>query len=571
MKPELKYSLLFALLGAVFFLPFLGGVHLFDWDEVNFAEIAREMVVLGDYLRIHVDFIPFTEKPPFFFWLQALSMEMFGIGEYAARLPNAICGIITLVLLFNIGRRLQGIRFGLLWAGAYFGSVLPHLYFKSAIIDPYFNLFIFLGIYYFILYHWKREGTKGIELKRPAMHYLLIGGFIIGMGILTKGPVAYLIAGLTLGVYWILQRFRFYVTVPHVILFTLAALVVMGAWYGIETALNGGKFMKEFTIRQYEIFKRPDAGHKGFPGYHFAVVLLGCFPISILGIRSFFKWPEEKEHLRNFRTWMIILFWVVIILFSIVQSKIVHYSSMTYFPLTFLAAAVADKIIDGKISMAGWMKAGLIIIASIYALVTLAVPIVGQHPEWLEPLFSKDPFALGNLQAEVAWYGYEGFPGLLLLIGTILALIMIKRQQAARGFVVLFASTGLYVAFTLIMLIGNIESYSQRAAIEFFESKSGEDCYVITTGYKSYGQLFYTDKTRPDYLDNPREEWQDERGEVMKPAIKEWLLNGDVDKDVYIATKVHKAKELRGREDMVELYSKNGFVFFKRPYHPPTE
>ena len=43
-------------LGAVAFIPFLGNAALFDWDEVNFAEISREMVVLGDFLRIHINF-----------------------------------------------------------------------------------------------------------------------------------------------------------------------------------------------------------------------------------------------------------------------------------------------------------------------------------------------------------------------------------------------------------------------------------------------------------------------------------------------------------------------------------
>jgi len=61
-------------LALLFFVPFLGGVHLFDWDEVNFAECAREMLATGDYLRPQIDYEPFWEKPPFFIWLQALSM-----------------------------------------------------------------------------------------------------------------------------------------------------------------------------------------------------------------------------------------------------------------------------------------------------------------------------------------------------------------------------------------------------------------------------------------------------------------------------------------------------------------
>ena len=103
------------LLGAVLFLPGLGSVHLFDWDEINFAESAREMIVTGDYMTVQINFEPFWEKPPLFIWMQVLSMKIFGINEFAARFPNAICGIVTMLVLFNIGTRLKNERFGLLW------------------------------------------------------------------------------------------------------------------------------------------------------------------------------------------------------------------------------------------------------------------------------------------------------------------------------------------------------------------------------------------------------------------------------------------------------------------------
>jgi 4-amino-4-deoxy-L-arabinose transferase-like glycosyltransferase len=91
--------------GLLLFIPNLSSTTLFDWDEINFAEAAREMIVTGDYSRVTINFLPFWEKPPLFLWMQALSMNIFGINEFAARLPNAIFGIITLVTLFIIGKR----------------------------------------------------------------------------------------------------------------------------------------------------------------------------------------------------------------------------------------------------------------------------------------------------------------------------------------------------------------------------------------------------------------------------------------------------------------------------------
>lgn len=549
MSESTKYSLIYAILGALFFIPFLGGVHLFDWDEINFAEISREMMLTEDYLRVYINYQPFFQKPPFFFWLQALSMAVFGVGEFAARFPNAVCGIITLVLLFNLGRKLYSTRFGIIWAGAYFGSVLPFLYFKSGIIDPYFNLFIFLGLYFFILFYWKKDEMPGIELSRSKWFYLFLGGFFVGMGILTKGPVAYLIAVLTMGVYWVYQRFRFYVNVPQFLFFTLAAMLVTLIWFGLETAVNGPRFIIEFTEYQYRLFSTPDAGHKGFPGYHFVVLLVGCFPASVFAVRSFFRLPKEKEaYQQDFRIWMKFLFWTVLILFTIVRSKIVHYSSMCYFPLTFLAALTIEKVLRGEISLARWMKVMLLVIGGLFVLVTLAMPFVGMNAEVLKPLFN-DPFARGNLEAEVNWTGFEIIPGLFLLALLIATVRWFNRGRHLRAFRWLFGGTAVFIMLTLIFFVKRIEGYSQRAAINFFEERANQDAYFITHGYKSYAHLFYT---RKPPVDNE------------KSYDRDWLLHGDIDKDLYIVTKIHKAGDLRQIETLEEIGAENGFVFFKR-------
>src|SRR5690606_16075066 len=141
-----RYTLI-VLFGALLFLPFLGQVHLFDWDEINFAESAREMIATGDYLRVHINYEPFWEKPPLFIWLQVLSMKWLGINEYAARFPNALVGIITLAILFYIGKRVVNRRMASWWVLLYAATWLPHFYFKSGIIDPLFNLLIFLAFF----------------------------------------------------------------------------------------------------------------------------------------------------------------------------------------------------------------------------------------------------------------------------------------------------------------------------------------------------------------------------------------------------------------------------------------
>ncbi|MES2730701.1 MAG: glycosyltransferase family 39 protein [Bacteroidota bacterium] len=547
MTQKIKYSLLFILLGAVFFIPFLGRVHLFDWDEINFAECSREMVIMKDYLRVYINFETFWEKPPFFFWMQAIAMHTFGINEFSARLPNAICGIITLVLLFNIGSRLYDNKFGLIWAGAYLGSVLPHLYFRSGIIDPFFNLFIFLGLYLFIQFYWKKEGFTNIRFTRSQYFYLIAAGLMVGFGILTKGPVAYLIIGLTLFVYWVLQRFRLYISIPQFLLFSLAASLITLAWYGTVTAVHGSWFITEFTKYQYRLFSTPDAGHGGFPGYHFVVLLVGCFPASIFCIRGFFKTDQPYLYQRDFKVWMVILFWVVLILFTIVKSKIVHYSSMCYFPLTYLAALTVYQILEKKISFNGWMKFGLVFIASLFGLATIALPFLAQHIDILRPLFSKDPFAAANLDAKVHWTGWEATAGVFLLAITGLSIRWISKNKLELGFKALFGGTAVFVMLTLTFFIARIELYSQGAAIRFYESLQGKDVYVAPFEFRTYADLFYTHKQPNQVIPHPDQ-----------------LLHGNLDKDLYMVSKIMDADQLRALPDFKEIRSENGFVFFVR-------
>jgi 4-amino-4-deoxy-L-arabinose transferase-like glycosyltransferase len=545
-----KDVLLISSIAAVFFLPFLGGVHLFDWDEINFAEIAREMVVLGDYLRIHVDFIPFTEKPPFFFWLQALSMEVFGIGEYAARFPNAVCGVITLPILYAAGRKIKDRKLGWLWAGAYFGSVLPHLYFKSGIIDPWFNLFIFLGLFFLILIAQIRRDPSDSTSSNSAWKNLLLAGIFTGLAVLTKGPVAILITALTVGIYIALNRFRFFVGPAEIAIYGLITIAVTLLWYGIETLVHGPTFIVEFTIRQWEMFSTPDAGHKGFPGYHFIVLLIGCFPASIFLIRAHGRLALSDERVIDFKKWMMILFWVVLILFTIVKSKIVHYSSMAYFPLSFLAALVIYQLWEKQIEWKKWMSYSLLGISGLLGVVIILFPFAGMNPEVILPLFSKDRFAMGNLEADIHWTGFEAICGVLFL-GIIWRFLWLRRQgNWKRGVITLFGGMGVFVFVTLVLFIAKIEGYSQNAAIEFYKSKQDCDCYVVPERFKSYGQLFYARTPR------------DKRPESRD---MEWLKRGPIDKDVFFVAKITGTEELQSMEEVEFLYEKNGFTFWKRP------
>ena len=535
------------ILGILLFFPFLGNVHLFDWDEINFAECAREMMITGDYLRAYMDFQPFWEKPPLFFWMQIVSMKFFGINEFAARFPNAICGIVTLLTVFAVGKKLFGERFGFLWVLAFAGSLFPNMYFKSGIIDPWFNLFIFLSLYFFILYHWKRNAYD-IQLAKSKLLYAFISGLFMGLAILTKGPVAFLIFSLTAGSYFVYNRFKFYFSISHVIVFLFSAFVITLFWYGIETIRNGPWFITEFVVYQIRLFSTHDAGQEGFIGYHFVVILLGCFPSSVLAIPSFFKNEVTGKFEKDFKVWMLILFWVVLVLFSIVHTKIIHYSSMAWFPVTFLGAYFVHNLLERRITWKLYVSLIVGTIGYFIAILFIAFPFFAMNIKKLIP-YVNDKFAQGNMQADVNWTGLESLIGIFLAVFVFISLKWFKEGRSFKAAVALFSGTGLTIFFAAATIAPKIERYSQGAAIDFYKSKIGENCYVQVLGFKSYAHLFYTQKPKPAN-DNSYN--------------NEWLLNGEIDKPAYFVSKIDRPEEYVSKINLKELYRKNGFVFLKR-------
>ncbi|MBR4808819.1 MAG: glycosyltransferase family 39 protein [Bacteroidales bacterium] len=456
MKRTLLLNIIIALLGALIFIPGLGCVRLFDWDEINFAESAREMLLTGNWLDVQINFQPFWEKPPLFIWMQALSMKVFGVNEFAARFPNAVMGIVTLLLLFNIGRRTEGERFGLLWAMMYGISFLPFLYFKSGIIDPWFNVFIFLGIYYFARY-------SAEEARR--MRLAALSALFLGLATMTKGPVGFLIFCLTAGVWLIVRRFRFSFRWKDVGVFFAVLALVGGSWFLVLALSGHSDVIRDFIQYQIRLFQTKDAGHGGFFLYHFVILLLGVVPASIFALSCFERnsntvgpllretapsrqknwvndvWtqsPSDGSNLAsgrkepvgpsggrvasdgispmslssegtlpavngaNLKSWMIVSFWVVLILFTIVKTKIVHYSSFCFFPISFMAAWAAERMMEGRLKFRRYQRILLIVIASAYGFLLAGLAQFDSLKEIIIP-YVQDPFAVSCMAAESNW------------------------------------------------------------------------------------------------------------------------------------------------------------------------
>lgn len=535
MEPGRKISLnriyLLVAAGAIIYLSFLGRVPLFDWDEINFAECAREMIILQNYLSVHIDFEPFWEKPPFFFWLQVLSMKLLGISEYAARYPNAVLGLITLPALYYLGTKLQDSRFGWNWSILYACSFLPLFYFKSGIIDPWFNAFIFFS--YISMF---------VFLKNNKLQFLLASGLALGFAILTKGPAALLILGLCGLVITILHR-RLPLPLHKLLLWFFLVLIVPGTWFLVEYLLNGPEFITKFIRYQIRLLTTEDAGHGGFPGYHFVVVLLGCFPASVIAFPHLFK----KFGKNDIHSWMQVLLWVVLILFSLVQSKIIHYSSLTYFPLTFLAASYMSK---SEFKWTGIQKVFMVLISLFWFAVIAAIPfLVPQLPGMFdENTISESAKAI--LSLEVDWPKWLAVISLfaiapLIIYGTKLSSAN-KKMASAISYI-------LFIEGILFFYMPKVEQYTQGPAIEFYKEKQQVECYVENWGFKTYADLFYTRKMPEDKL-----------GISLEQALQE-----GADLPLFIVTKVYRKERFEQEYPKATLlYQKGEFVFYEREVRP---
>ncbi|MCF6359727.1 MAG: glycosyltransferase family 39 protein [Cyclobacteriaceae bacterium] len=532
---EKYYPYLIALVGAFFFLPFLGRVHLFDWDEINFAESAREMMVTGDYFRVRVGFLPFWEKPPFFFWLQAASMKLFGVNEFAARFPNAVFGIITLVTLYIIGKREKGTDFGLMWALLFFGSMLPHLYFKSGIIDPVFNYFIFTAIYFLM---------KAMTSAEHKLRNSSISGALIGFAIITKGPVGFLLLLLTFIVILTVDKFRHWPRIKDIVVFALTTFLVSFMWYGAEVIANGPWFLVEFIKYQIDLFSNPVAGHEQPVYYHFVVVFLGCFPMSVLALGSFNKKNISNNQLAK---WMMVLFWVVMVLFTIVTTKIVHYSSMAYLPLSYLAAQYITQLGAEKRKMPKpivWVYLG---IGLIFGTLLTSLPLVVYFINDIKP-YINDPFAVAGLMKPVIWSGYEFAIGLTFLGAVVYSAVLLFKSKTVKGLTIMGIGTGVTLLLYSMFIVPKIEQHTQGSLVDFLESVQGEDVYVTTSGFHSYAPFFY---------------FKQPNDNLEKRANNQWLIKGEIDKPVYIISKITDT-HLPKLTDLELLKEEGGYRFYKR-------
>ena len=562
-KVDYKPFLFFSIYAIVLVFPSIGCFNLFDWDEINFAESSREMIVSNNFFQVMVNFEPFHEKPPLYFWLQVISMKIFGVSSFSARLPNAVLTIVFPVILFNIGSRLKNKTFGWIWSLIFLSGLLPNLYFRTGIIDPYFNLFIFLSIYFFFL-----------SITYNKIKNIFFSGLFSGLAILAKGPVGLLLVLLSCIVYSLTTRKI--ISLKKIFIFIFTVIIVSSPWYMIELVNKGPWFLIEFIQYQIELFSKPVAGHQQPVYYHFVVLLFGCIPFSFFALRNIFI--DSKSDLK-FEKMMRICFWTVLILFTIVTTKIVHYSSMAYVPLSFLGSIEIYKIIKGKRFSKG-IKLSLILLSSfISTLLSLFIYLLIYQKDIIM-IISDDIQIRTLLNLNLLWQGWEWAIPLIIVFASLLWFIKFKFHPL-KYLAIYSILIGLSFSLISLFIIPKIEFAIQGTAVAFYEDISKEKKYLTTVGFKSYAPYFYSEV---DHLKKVDKLYQ-KKSEILKKYfsanslndlnrlqknkfngyVLSWLINGEVDRTVYFVSKKSKPILLLQNAKNLELIKdKAGYQFYKR-------
>jgi hypothetical protein len=275
---------------------------------------------------------------------------------------------------------------------------------------------------------------------------------------------------------------------------------------------------------------------------------LGVFPASIFALRSFGGFKESNKKVLDFTLLMKILFWTVLILFTIVKTKIVHYSSMCYYPISYLAARVIYRLTEENLS---WQKVYnflLFFVALILGLLVFSLPLVEVFKDKIiNSGIIKDTFAIGALQAKVSWSPLVYFIGILMILISVVSLVFNNIRHNYIGAKMIFVGTLFFTFSTMMLIVPKIEEYSQKSMIEFYQEKSKEKCYAESF-FKSYARLFYFDK-KP---------WQ-------SGYSCEELMQKKLEIPVYFVAKISQKQKLLDKYPQIRvLYEKNGYVFFAK-------
>ena len=332
LQARLFIALIFAL-PFVSYLMRLGGAPMFDIDEGAFSEATREMFERGNFLFTYLNDEPRFDKPILVYWFMAIGYAILGLSEWAFRLPSAISAILWCFATWYFARKRLGKDAALVALAINATALGPFIIGRAATADGLLNLLLALALF---------DAWRHLESGQRAP---LLRSFVwIGLGFLTKGPIAFLVPGAVTFLYcaskgqwlqWVRAVFD-----PKGWIILLALIV---PWYAVALIMHGWDFIDGFFIRHnVERFSSTLHGHAGgFLYYAVAIPFLllpwsGPFFATLRRVVG-----DYRSDLHRF-----LWFWAgfVFIFFTLSGTKLPHYMLYGATPLFLLIAAHHEKL-----------------------------------------------------------------------------------------------------------------------------------------------------------------------------------------------------------------------------------
>lgn len=253
----------------------LGYLSLLDPDEAHYAQITREMLAARQWLVPLLDAAPFIDKPVLFHWLQGLSFALLGPTELAARLPSAAAGLALLAATYWLGRCVFNAEIGA--RGALMLATTPAMFALSSIgiFDMIFTTFLFGGVAFC---------TVAAMRERWPLQYP--GYVLIALAILTKGPVALVLVGLSFALALLLGRdLRRHLLRLHWVAGSVGIVVAVLPWFVYMWYRFGTAFVDGYLLYgNLWLFSRPLYRARPYYLFYGRVTLLALLPWSLVSI-----------------------------------------------------------------------------------------------------------------------------------------------------------------------------------------------------------------------------------------------------------------------------------------------
>ncbi len=452
----------------------LGERSLRNPDEGRYAEIAREILQSGDWVKPTLYGVGYFRKPVLFYWLVASSFKAFGTNEFSARLVPALFALFGVAGIFWFCRRFFGRE------TAIFASLMlatNFWYLQTArylVIDAVFSFFVVGALLCFYLSY-----TPG----RANARWFLAASFLTALGFLSKGILALVLVAGPVGIYLLLTRSLWRELRP-LRLFSGAALFlcVAAPWYWLMEKREPGFILYFLGHENFQRFVSKEYEHQEPWFYYFVALPLTLLPwtLYLKPLRGAFTDMRRAER-EDPRFFLIISACTILVFFSLSRSKLPTYI-VPCVPLLLIVFAEGWKRWIARAPRLTAWELGAVALSAFAGILTMVggVWYITLHAQKFPPRFSSEVQLLGGA----------------MLVGAILCLRSIRRGSPRRLFYSLIASMALFSLMFIPLIEDMNERYTTKPFAEYLKGKLSAQDEIFVFDYPGpfYDFAFYLDR-----------------------------------------------------------------------------